>query len=67
MVGMPVFIDQKDVVKRMEETGVGLKVSKEAPADEILSAIEQVPRPADIGVYDPRVVNTLYGDAPCNI
>jgi len=42
MVGMPVFIDQKDVVKRMEETGVGLKVSKEAPADEILSAIEQV-------------------------
>ena len=46
MVGMPVFIDQKDVVKRMEETGVGLKVSKEAPADEILSAIEQVPRPA---------------------
>ena len=42
MVGMPVFIDQKDVLKRMEEKGVGLGVPKGAPADEIHAAIVKV-------------------------
>ena len=42
MVGMPVFIDQKDVLKRMEEKGVGLGVPKGAPADEIHAAIVEV-------------------------
>ena len=58
MVGMPVFIDQMDVVKRMEETGIGLRVSKEAPGDEILSAIEQVSHHPTIGGYYPMVVKT---------
>ena len=42
MVGMPVFIDQKDVLKRMEEKGVGRGVPKGAPADEIHAAIVEV-------------------------
>ena len=42
MVGMPVFIDQKDVLKRMEEKGVGHGVPKGAPADEIHAAIVEV-------------------------
>ena len=42
MVGMPVFIDQTDVLKRMEEKGIGLGVPKGAPADEIHAAIVEV-------------------------
>ena len=42
MVGMPVFIDQKDVLKRMEEKGVGLGVPKGAPSDQIHAAIVKV-------------------------
>ena len=36
MVGMPVFIDQKDVLKRMEEKGVGLGVPKGAMVRQLL-------------------------------
>ena len=45
MVGMPVFIDQTDVLKRMEEKGIGLGVPKGAPADEIHAAIVEVSQP----------------------
>ena len=42
MVGMPVFIDQGDVLTRMEEKGIALGVDKAASADAIHDAIVQV-------------------------
>ena len=42
MVGMPVFIDQIDVITRMQEKGIGLEVNKGASADSIHAAIVQV-------------------------
>ena len=42
MVGMPVFIDQIDVITRMQEKGIGLEVNKGASADNIHAAILKV-------------------------
>ena len=42
MVGMPVFIDQGDVLRRMEEVGIGLGVSKTATGDQLYNAIVEV-------------------------
>ncbi|XP_053635368.1 UDP-glucuronosyltransferase 2A3-like [Cherax quadricarinatus] len=42
MVGMPVFLDQRDVLVRMEERGVARGVSKEPSEEEIYQAIVQV-------------------------
>ena len=39
MVGMPVFIDQGDVLTRMEEKGIGLGVDKTASSDAIYDTI----------------------------
>ena len=48
MVGMPVFIDQGDVLTRMEEKGIGLGVDKTASADAIYNAIVQVSTQYDV-------------------
>ena len=42
MVGMPVFIDQGDVLTRMEEKGIGLGVDKTASSDDIHDTIVKV-------------------------
>ena len=42
MVGMPVFIDQVDVLARIKEKGIGVGVDKWAPADEVRLAIKDV-------------------------
>jgi len=42
MVGMPVFIDQGDVLTRMEEKGIGLGVDKTASSDAIYDTIVKV-------------------------
>ena len=42
MVGMPVFIDQGDILTRMEEVGIAVGVSKEASSEEIHQAIREV-------------------------
>ena len=42
MVGMPVFIDQIDVLARMVEKGIGVALNKWATKDEIRNAIENV-------------------------
>ena len=42
MVGMPVFIDQTDVLTRIQEKGIGLGVDKASSADNIHRAIVKV-------------------------
>ena len=42
MVGMPVFIDQGDVLKRIQEAEIGVGVSKEVSEDDLYSAILEV-------------------------
>ena len=42
IVGMPVFIDQGDILTRMEEAGIAVGVSKEASSEEIHQAIREV-------------------------
>ena len=42
MVGMPVFIDQGDVLVRIEEKGIGVGIDKFATTDEIVEAINKV-------------------------
>lgn len=42
MVGMPVFIDQIDVLARIKQKGIGVGLDKWATKHEIKSAIEQV-------------------------
>lgn len=42
MVGMPVFIDQGDVLARMEQKGIGKGLGKWATSDEIYNAIVSV-------------------------
>ena len=42
MVGLPVFIDQGDVLVRMKEAGVAAGLDKFATADEIHSAVVEV-------------------------
>ena len=42
MVGLPVFIDQGDVLVRMKEAGVATGLDKFATADEIHSAVVEV-------------------------
>ena len=42
MVGMPVFIDQGDVLTRVEEKGIGRGISKSANEEEIYQAIIEV-------------------------
>ena len=42
MVGMPVFIDQDDVLVRMTEKGVAVGVEKDADAGRIHDAIVEV-------------------------
>merc|ERR1711887_286419 len=52
MVGMPVFIDQGDVLTRMEEKGIGLGVDKTASADAIYDTIIQV-------LHDPMYLQNV--------
>ena len=42
MVGMPVFIDQVDVLARIEDKRIGVGLDKWASSDEIRLAIERV-------------------------
>ena len=42
MVGMPVFIDQGDVLRRLEDAGLGVGVSKTATGDQLYNAIIEV-------------------------
>ena len=42
MVGMPVFIDQGDVLKRIQEAEIGVGVSKDESEDDLYSAILEV-------------------------
>ena len=42
MVGMPVFIDQGDVLRRMLDEGIGVGVDKQATGDELYEAIVEV-------------------------
>ena len=42
MVGMPVFIDQGDVLRRMLDEGIGVGVDKQATGDELYDAIVEV-------------------------
>ena len=42
MVGMPVFIDQVDVLARIQQKGIGVGLDKWASKDEIGSAIQKV-------------------------
>ena len=47
MVGMPVFIDQGDVLTRMEEKGIAIGVDKTASGDAIYDAIVRVSTQTD--------------------
>ena len=42
MVGMPVFIDQIDVLARIKQKEIGVGVDKWASIDEIKNSIQQV-------------------------
>ena len=42
MVGMPVFIDQGDVLKRIQEADIGVGVNKEVSEEDLYSAILEV-------------------------
>ena len=42
MVGMPVFIDQVDVLARIEEKGIGVGLDKWASSKEIRFAVDSV-------------------------
>ena len=42
MVGMPVFIDQIDVLARIKQKGIGVGLDKWASNNEIESAIQEV-------------------------
>ena len=42
MVGMPVFIDQGDILTRMVEAGIAVGVTKEASSEDIHQAIREV-------------------------
>jgi len=42
MVGMPVFIDQGDVLTRMEQKGIGIGINKWASTTEIVEAVNEV-------------------------
>ena len=53
MVGMPVFIDQGDILTRMEEAGIAVGVSKEASSEEIGQAIREV---IDNPVYRRNII-----------
>ena len=42
MLGMPVFIDQGDVLARIVEKGIGIGISKWASSEVIVSAVKTV-------------------------
>ena len=42
MVGIPVFVDQGDVLKRMRDKGIGVGLDKTATANEIYNAVVKV-------------------------
>ena len=42
MIGMPIFIDQGDVLVRMREKGIAYGIDKRADADTIYKAIVKV-------------------------
>merc|ERR1719319_945043 len=42
MVGIPIFIDQGDVLTRMEQKGIGIGIDKFATANEIVAAVNGV-------------------------
>jgi glucuronosyltransferase len=42
MVGIPVFVDQGDVLTRMVDHGVGVGLDKKASAEEVVAAVEEV-------------------------
>jgi len=42
MVGMPVFIDQGDILTKMEEAGIAVGVNKDSTSEEIHQAIREV-------------------------
>jgi len=52
MVGMPVFIDQGDILTRMEEAGIAVGVTKEASSEDIHQAIREV---RDNPVYSQNI------------
>ena len=59
MVGMPVFIDQGDVLTRMVEKGIAVGVDKTASADTIHDAIVKVRRSVKV-TYSSQIIQTGF-------
>ena len=64
MVGMPVFIDQGDVLRRMTDAGIGVGVSKSATGEELYRAILEV---RDNPVYKQNInkLSRVFRDKRC--
>ena len=64
MVGMPVFIDQGDVLRRMTDAGIGVGVSKSATGEELYRAIVGV---RDNPVYKQNInkLSRVFRDKRC--
>ena len=64
MVGMPVFIDQGDVLRRMTDAGIGVGVSKSASGEELYQAIVEV---RDNPVYKHNIdkLSRVFRDKRC--
>ena len=61
MVGMPVFIDQGDVLRRITDAGIGVGVDKAASGEELYQAILEV---RDNPVYKQNIdkLSRVYRD-----
>ena len=64
MVGMPVFIDQGDVLRRMTDAGIGVGVSKSATGEELYRAIVEV---RDNPIYKQNInkLSRVFRDKRC--
>ena len=64
MVGMPVFIDQRDVLRRMTDAGIGVGVRKSAKGEELYQAIVEV---RDNPVYKHNIdkLSRVFRDKRC--
>ena len=64
MVGMPVFIDQGDVLRRMIDAGIGVGVSKSASGEELYRAILEV---RDNPIYKHNIdkLSRVFRDKRC--
>ena len=64
MVGMPVFIDQGDVLRRMTDAGIAVGVSKSATGEELYRAIVEV---RDNPVYKQNInkLSRVFRDKRC--